>query len=882
MSKIKVPGYTKKEVYNNTIEYRNFSPDLVGFQLTSQATNPLFTLANFATTTSLQTRQVKNLTTNIFSSYISLSDLDSTLLQNNLLFNQKSVYLNLDKRNLTNFALFGSLVEYIRVSLENIIINWPAGFLTDGNLTNINFFSSGSTTINDYTYDSLTDISSFNVNTNVIVNPYNINLLTENLYTTQNYAQQYNILRDMSVSYPSYVIDINDEQYDILEFTGATELFGGILYFKAKGNPFTGLSNTLSYLIRPNDLKLDEFYLKIGEFESYLLNRYSYPKYKATFDYTFKSESGSLIYDTKSVTWPVSDGYNIDFNTTAYSDYASALLDIASNSDLTTTSLMNRFLVSESITSFDTLPYFLDDTLQDDTGQKINKTLNIYGRSYDDVNQYINGISFANTVSYDKLNNTPDAYLKNLAMVLGWDVISSNDEFNIINNYVKTTKSTYSGQTAGLTPSEADVELWRRLILNTPWIWKSKGTRKTIEFLLKFLGIPDGIIQLNEYIYKADGPIDTLLLTEILAANNLSTDLTQYPIDENGYPKPLNNTNSMYYQSNGLWYRTTGGDDTLLDISTGNNPHSGPYDGGGTYINQFRKLIPNITATTITSQTITTKYNELFTNYQNGTVTNYTGPLYVNATYDNYEPISNYYNLVTSAITDPYPDYTKNECGCNTNYNDKALSVCISSATTTNIPCNDVNSKTTSTYGYYVFNKKQYNSDGSLSPNPLITSFIDKQCCTTSNGKSNFVETYDPVSNQINSGYYCCVVTSNKCGCNISCDWVLDDKIFIPLTATTGDYYCKFKTIYGYGSEVVVTSDGSHCPATWTTPIPNITDPYTGLVGYGCKITSAGLTNFSKMQEYFTIKANGGEADTTGVIKKCCDYTYNVYIINHP
>jgi hypothetical protein len=38
-------------------------------------------------------------------------------------------------------------------------------------------------------------------------------------------------------------------------------------------------------------------------------------------------------------------------------------------------------------------------------------------------------------------------------------------------------------------------------------IWKSKGTRKSIEFILKFIGAPIGLT-FNEYIYKGDGPID--------------------------------------------------------------------------------------------------------------------------------------------------------------------------------------------------------------------------------------------------------------------------------------------------------------------------------------------------------------------------------------
>ena len=80
---------------------------------------------------------------------------------------------------------------------------------------------------------------------------------------------------------------------------------------------------------------------------------------------------------------------------------------------------MVRFLVTESISDFDTTATRVGPLDQDTSDQKINKTLTIYGREYDNINQFITGIQFANTVSYDKLNNTPDIYLKNIAKVLG-------------------------------------------------------------------------------------------------------------------------------------------------------------------------------------------------------------------------------------------------------------------------------------------------------------------------------------------------------------------------------------------------------------------------------------------------------------------------------
>ncbi len=33
--------------------------------------------------------------------------------------------------------------------------------------------------------------------------------------------------------------------------------------------------------------------------------------------------------------------------------------------------------------------------------------------------------------------------------------------------------------------------------MNSSWLFKSKGTRKAIEFILNFIGTPDGLIEFN-------------------------------------------------------------------------------------------------------------------------------------------------------------------------------------------------------------------------------------------------------------------------------------------------------------------------------------------------------------------------------------------------
>jgi hypothetical protein len=523
---------------------------------------------------------------------------------------------------------------------------------------------------------------------------------------------------------------------------------------------------------------------------------------------------------------------------------------------------MNRFLVSESITQFDTSPVYLSDLDQDTSGQKMNKTLQLYGVEFDEINKFITGIKFANTVSYDKQNNTPDAYLKDLAKVLGWELVSSVLENNLLANYVTTKPSTYSGQSVGLTAVEADVELWRRIILNSPWLWKSKGTRKSIEFLLRFIGAPKGLVKFNEYIYKAEAPINVELFKEVLRLNGLVNDIANYPIDSEGYPRPMPNTPNMYFQNDGLWYRETGGSNSTTDILSGNNPHVGPYDGGYKYFNQFTSLIPNFTPVVISSMTTTTDSKNLYTNYDSGSfdngVSTATTVNTVSILSENGVDISKCIVFTPSIELDPNPSPVLNDCGCEKPTSDNVLSLCIGNKNINLLSsCNNllINGPIYNTFfGFYNFEYYQYNPDGSVysdsnsNPIPNTSYYASKNCCKAFGGKPFIYNTLDNNSNT-NSGYVCCD-NSGKCGCSIACSWMVDINPILlpPITQTyTGPQSPYLQFIQKNGTISVVTPDGCNCIKNYTIPVPNILDPYTGEIGYGCQLTSLGLSDIGNV-----------------------------------
>jgi len=892
--RIKVAGYSQAIKYTDGIEYRNFTPDLVGLQLASNGGTPLFTMGSFSITTNIDPKINKIHNSSKFSNFVTLADLNLSLEQTKtLLADNAGVFLNLDKTNLDYYALFGSLTEFVRVALENIIINWPASLYVspiaqDSNGNMLNGF-----TVENYQYDSLTETATFKANTTFINNKFQLNIT--NTGSILNTFNETNNLRNFTMNYASYAVLFNELEYDVLEYTASTYDTNDYSYFKVSGNPFSGYPTniTTSYHIKPNKLTEDNFFNTLDTFENYLLNRKISPIYTSSFRYPIKTDDGLILYVTDVLTWPVSDGYNIDFDTSLYADYATKLFNLANSNDLFSSNLINRFLVSESITSFDTTPVDLNDI--DTYGGKVNKTLQLYGVEYDKINQFIYGIKFANTVTYDKLDNTPDVYLKNLARVLGWEVISPILENNLLGNYVTTKKSTYSGQSVSLTDVESDIELWRRIILNTPWLWKSKGARKSIEFILNFIGTPKGLIKFNEYVYKVNSPINVEQFKQILRLNDLSDDISEYPIDSDGYPRPLPNNANMYFQGNGLWYRETGGSGATIDILEGNNPHVGQYDGGYRYTNQFKELIPNFTPVLLSSTTITTELINLYTNYDSGFfnegVTTATTVDSLKITNLNGVDFSDCVVFKPTIEVSPNPKQLLNDCGCETETSDKIMSICIEKKNTaTQSTCGDTLWGYQHTdYGVYSFTYYKYNADGTIYYNHINTlglnetNFTQIECCkaiggkpfiydkfTNNSGYPATYKTFNPNEGESNTGYVCCDETKT-CGCFIACSWMVNlDTIQLPsLTSLySGPQATYLQFIKPDGSPAIVTPDGCNCLTNYSTPIKDVYDPYTGEIGYGCQLTQIGLQDIqlgesSVIYKHYDDKANNNISCTT-------------------
>jgi len=486
---------------------------------------------------------------------ITLSDLKITDLDglNNFIKITSKLKLNLDKQNLSSYAIYGSLKEKFRISINNIINKFPGGLFVDYDLSGITYFN-----ILDYTYDFLSETSTFRIPVTLISNPFLINYAENNSLNSKN-------IDNLIERYADYVLTVDEINYGINGFTGTSSGNSSYLYFNILGDPFQEFSATnisKTFLIKPNDIEFNKFHNSLNDLERYFLNKNTTPKYSFTFKIPEIDDNDNLKFTVYSMTFPLeSDGYNLDTESMTYMNFLDALFDIGELYDDYKSNLIIRKFIPESILDFDNTSVF-----------KTESILKIYGKEIDEVKVFIDSLMNINATSYDKVNNVTDVLIKNLARTLGWkakNIIDTNDLiYSVFANDIGGDMDVES------TLAEVDIELWRRLVINTAWFMKSKGTRKVLEAIFDFLGAPECLVTFEEHVYVVDVPINSKTVNPIILGDpSITFQPTPIPYDEDGYPiAPIPNT-SVYFQLNGN------------------------EDVGKEYIDLYRKLGYNVTKT---------------------------------------------------------------------------------------------------------------------------------------------------------------------------------------------------------------------------------------------------------------------------------------------
>ena len=493
-----------------------FSDNLVGLQSTQGS--PQMTLGNFSITDSSGEKHDRDFSFGGFSGPITLEKLsngDTELVQLNL-NNSLLITFNYDNSDVSKFVSYGSLKERLRVSAQEIVNFFPAALYCDG-INNI--FNTTGDTVENITYDSVYDRTTLTISKYKISNPFNIEISTDGdilldsslqmdyliddptlgTITTQSIQAQtgkISKLRNFTLEHNKYVFSFSGSggtEYPVVDYIAVDDNTTNLTVV-ISGNPFstTSTTSTKSFYLKPNKFETQTQFNSFGVVEKFLLNQTSVPQYKAEIQLPKLSENGQNYVIKETLIWEKQDLWNIDVKTQKYTDYLKKLVDIGEELDGYKTNLVSRFLTTGALKEFDS------------GGRKVEKTLQIYGRSFDDVKRFIDGIAYMNNVTYDGKNNVPNQLLKNLAKMLGWETPSPTTKEKFLDTILDRYEPQYSGESIGMTPAELDVDIYRRILMNTAYLFKSKGTRKAIEFLFRFIGAPEALIEFNEYVMLAD------------------------------------------------------------------------------------------------------------------------------------------------------------------------------------------------------------------------------------------------------------------------------------------------------------------------------------------------------------------------------------------
>ena len=422
---------------------------------------------------------------------------------------ESKVRIKPNYNSLKDFAYYGSAVELVRGSLNDIIQNFPAElyFTKDSLKDEINKTTENPVEGLDGCY--------------LISNDFGINAHVDNI----NMSEVYNPMRYLSLSYGDYnlikgdnitaltgiTIEIDDasciDNINGKTIATATTNDGVKIYTYLREGKYYLYHKNVSqegYRIRPNDAVVDEYFETIDEFEYVLLNRDSKPLYMSVFETPYETDKGNF-YKKVSYIWPSKYNWNPDIESIGYESYVEGLINLAEFHDEYDSNNIWRSMTHEAIKNLDwTFVRENGDDIEDLSkidSSKIEIFLQLYGRQFDGLKRYIDNIKYTNQVTYNEKNNLPDYCLTDTVGNSGWDV----------KPLIATAKSEfysdilYNNMSKGYSEVEANNNLMRNLKLNSRYILANKGTREGIAALLGLFGIYSGEYDINEHVAVAKG-----------------------------------------------------------------------------------------------------------------------------------------------------------------------------------------------------------------------------------------------------------------------------------------------------------------------------------------------------------------------------------------
>ena len=493
----------------------NIDTFLVGLQQTGNS--PLLTFTNFT-----PKNFGFNKTTIDYSDKIADYIIDNENKKENVTLKFKK---NIESPS--TYVKFGSVSEKFKIAIQNIILNYPASLYVNRVFENDTFF-----TAVDITYIQENDTTSFKIPSGLVVNNYNIVYSQESLNTTDNIKEYKNFY----YNFKDFVLWFNNETYPIIDYTPPLKNNTGFLELTVLGKPFDTISLNISanFHLKPNDFIFNSIVNSLGELESYILKNKQTNSYNFNIKIPIEVDENRFELLNKEFILPLVDNHNVLFQGIVFEEFILNLLDILSDYDRIKTDTIVRYLVPKSVIDYD------------GTDKKNMETLlRIYGRNFDEINNIIEGFLNLFYLSYQQNIDNNDLLLYRIAENLSLNTYDIVNSVNLLENLV--TEQVIKDDVIKI-PKDVNFEIWNKILNNINFIFKSKGTRKVLEFLFDVLGLNSAIQIVDEYVFITKHNFSRNFNSQLIKTNNLPNlnTSTTNKFQDKGYFKEYENIGFVF------------------------------------------------------------------------------------------------------------------------------------------------------------------------------------------------------------------------------------------------------------------------------------------------------------------------------------------------
>jgi len=131
--------------------------------------------------------------------------------------------------------------------------------------------------------------------------------------------------------------------------------------------------------------------------------------------------------------------------------------------------------------------------IEDDSDDVMKDTLSVWGTILDELFLYIEQFPNLFNISYDEYDTYRDSDAVQLGNLFGFKLYNSFF-FKEVIEFLYNTNISYSDKAI-------QIEVWKRILNNLIYIYKTKGTYESIKAFLNCIGVGDNLVNFNEYVY---------------------------------------------------------------------------------------------------------------------------------------------------------------------------------------------------------------------------------------------------------------------------------------------------------------------------------------------------------------------------------------------